>query len=163
MQQQPQAHLVPPKSRQFGKTGRFPTSAATRSASCPALLAALRSGAAGAGHPRLEVRASKTWMAGTSGAKTALRAFRPAMTAEGPGANKEYSHIIAIFSYYIAGHPAPSEGVSSVSGAGRDAVAGRWGAKTYAPTPAAQAARSRRDSFAPPGPWWRLPYGGTNR
>src|SRR6476620_4663405 len=36
-------------------------------------------------HPRLAsccflAAASKTWMAGTSGAKTALRAFRPAMT-----------------------------------------------------------------------------------
>ena len=29
------------------------------------------------------LRLSKTWMAGTSGAKTALRAFRPAMTDEG--------------------------------------------------------------------------------
>ena len=29
------------------------------------------------------LRLSKTWMAGTSGAKTALRAFRPAKTDEG--------------------------------------------------------------------------------
>jgi hypothetical protein len=39
-----------------------------------------RHGRTCSGHPRLCFRKSKTWITGTSGAKTALRAFCPVMT-----------------------------------------------------------------------------------